>query len=244
MIRIVRSDLPAPVLARMAEATERIRAAPLDERYAKAHAAWGNSTIRRTIRTHLAGMAPGIERCMYCTENRGTSVDHFEPVARNPLRTFDWLNHLLACTTCNSHEKRDQFPVDGNGRPLLIDPTAEDPFDHLLLTLSLGVYRSLTPKGQATIDVCGLNKPGLTNGRKNARNVVELALRGWDLARARDRSDEMRKLVQTVQEQPFADVCQSMLRQALSPGAAVVFDDSPDVLALLRTDELRAALLR
>ncbi|WP_157984587.1 hypothetical protein [Lentzea terrae] len=47
-----------------------------------------------------------------------------------------------------------------------------------------------------------------------------------------------------MQDQPFADVCQSMLRQAFSPGADVVFSDSPDLLALLRTDELRAALLR
>lgn len=181
---------------------------------------------------------------MYCGENRGTSVDHFEPVARNPLRTFDWLNHLLACTTCNSHEKREQFPVDCDGKPLLIDPTVDDPFDHLLLTLSLGVYRHLTPKGQATIAVCGLNKPGLARGRMNARNVVELALHGWDRAREGDRSNEMRKHVQTVQDQPFADVCQSMLRQAFSPGADVVFSDSPDVLVLLRKPELREALLR
>lgn len=244
MIRILRSDLPPRVLARMSAATDRIRSAPRDERYEKAHTAWGNSTIRRTVRAKLGEMAAGSERCMYCGENRGTSVDHFEPVARNPLRTFDWLNHLLACTTCNSHEKREQFPVDCDGKPLLIDPTVDDPFDHLLLTLSLGVYRHLTPKGQATIAVCGLNKPGLARGRMNARNVVELALHGWDRAREGDRSNEMRKHVQTVQDQPFADVCQSMLRQAFSPGADVVFSDSPDVLVLLRKPELREALLR
>lgn len=181
---------------------------------------------------------------MYCGESRGTDVDHFEPIARNPLRTFDWLNHLLACSTCNSHQKRDRFPVDEDGNPLLIDPTAEDPFDHLLLTLSLGIYIPLTPKGDATINVCGLNERGLPKGRMHARKVVRLALREWDRARAYDRSDEMQEHVQTVQDQPFADVCQSMLRQAFSPGADVVFSDSPDLLALLRTDELRAALLR
>jgi hypothetical protein len=228
----------------MIEATEKIREAPLEERYKKAHTAWKKSPIRRAVRAQLGEMAVGSERCMYCGENRGTSVDHFEPVARNPLRTFDWLNHLLACTTCNSHEKRDQFPVDDDGRPLLIDPTAEDPFDHLLLTLSLGVYRARSTKGQVTIDVCGLNKPGLAKGRMQARNVVELALHGWDRARACDRSAEMQRHVRTVQDQPFADVCQSMLRQAFSPGADIVFSDSPDLLALLRTDELRAALLR
>jgi len=181
---------------------------------------------------------------MYCGECRGTDVDHFEPIARNPLRTFDWLNHLLACSTCNSHQKRDRFPVDEDGSALLIDPTAEDPFDHLLLTLSLGVYTALTTKGQVTIEVLGLNGRGLPRGRMRARNVVELALREWDRARVRDRSDEMQKQVRTVRDQPFADVCQSMLRQAFSPGADIVFSDSPDLLALLRRDDLRAALLR
>jgi len=189
-------------------------------------------------------MAAGFETCMYCGDSRGTDVDHFEPVARNPLRTFDWLNHLLACSGCNSHQKGERFPVDDDGNPLLIDPSSEDPFHHLLLTLSLGVYRPLTPKGQATIDVCGLNERGLPKGRMHARKVVGLALREWDRARARNRSDDMREQVQTVQDQPFADVCQSMLRQAFSPGADVVFSDSPDLLALLRRHDLRAALLR
>ncbi|WP_156094174.1 HNH endonuclease [Lentzea aerocolonigenes] len=228
----------------MSAATEKIRSTPLDERYEKAHAAWRNLTIRKTVRARLGEMAAGPERCMYCGESRGATVDHFEPVARNPLRTFDWLNHLLACTPCNSHEKGEQFPLDADGHPLLIDPTAEDPFEHLLLTLSLGVYRPLTPKGQATIDVLGLNRRGLPNGRMHARKVVELALHAWDRAHAHARSDETQKHVQTVQDQPFADVCQSMLRQAFSPGADLVFSDAPDLLALLRRDDLRAALLR
>ncbi|MEV6715019.1 HNH endonuclease [Lentzea sp. NPDC051208] len=228
----------------MSKATEKIRVASPDERYGKADAAWRKSAIRKTVRARLGEMAPGYERCMYCGESRGTSVDHFEPVARNPLRTFDWLNHLLACTTCNSHEKREQFPVDEDGNPLLIDPTAEDPFDHLRLTLTLGVYRSRTPKGQATINVFGLNKPGLVKGRMHARKVVTSALRDWGRAHERDRADEMLEHVQTVQDQPMADVCQSMLREALSPGADVVFSESLDLLVLLRREDLRSALLR
>jgi hypothetical protein len=54
----------------------------------------------------------------------------------------------------------------------------------------------------------------------------------------------MLEQVHTVQDQPMADVCQSMLRQALSPGADIVFSDSPDLLALLRRADLREALLR
>lgn len=244
MIRIFRSDLPLNTMARMDTLTQAINVTPLDERCEKARSSWRTSTVRKSVRTVLGDMAAGFGTCMYCGESRGTDIDHFEPIARNPLRTFDWLNHLLACSTCNSHQKRDQFPVDEDGNPLLIAPTVEDPFDHLLLTLSLGIYSPLTPKGQATIEVCGLNDRGLPKGRMHARKVVQSVLRDWDRARERNRSDEMLEHVHTVRDQPFADVCQSMLRQAFSPGADIVFSDSPDLLVLLRKPELREALLR
>ncbi len=245
MIRIVRSDLPAHTVVKLGELTHAITLIPSTGRSEKARATWnGNPTVRKSVRTVLGEMAVGFTTCMYCGESRGTDVDHFEPIARNPLRTFDWLNHLLACSMCNSHQKGKRFPVDADGNALLIDPTAEDPFDHLLLTLSLGVYSPLTPKGEATIEVLGLNDRGLPKGRMQARKVVGLALREWERARERERTDEMLEHVHTVQDQPMADVCQSMLRQALSPGADIVFSDSPDLLALLRRDDLREALLR
>ncbi|MFD1364783.1 HNH endonuclease family protein [Actinoplanes sichuanensis] len=124
-------------------------------------------------------MAPGAERCMYCGDNQGTDIDHHEPMARDPLRTFDWLNHLLACSHCNSHHKRDRFPVDEHGRPLLIDPSVEDPFDHLLLSLSVGEYRALTEKGVQSIEVFGLNRPILARGRQQTFDVVVMCLRQW-----------------------------------------------------------------
>jgi hypothetical protein len=180
---------------------------------------------------------------MYCGDNQGTDIDHFEPVSRNPLRTFDWLNHLLACALCNSHKKRDQFPLDADGQPLLIDPTAEDPFDHLSLTLSFGRYVPLTDKGQATIEVCDLNRPLLQRGRVNSRTNVESSLLRWTAAHRSGNAAAMRDIVRTVREQPCADVCQAMLRQAVGPGAGVIFSDTPQVLAVLRLPDVRAALL-
>lgn len=206
---------------------------------------WKRTSVRQNVhaslRQVLAGMAPGIECCMYCGDSQGADIDHFEPLARNPLRTFDWLNHLLACSTCNSHNKGSRFPLDLDGSPLLIDPTTEDPFDHLLLTPTLGEYRGLTPKGSATIEVCALNRPTLTRGRQQAHRVVLMCLKQWSEAFEHD-PGAMREAVITVREQPFADVCQSLLRLALSPGAAKVIDDL-HVLDLLRRAELRQALL-
>jgi hypothetical protein len=105
---------------------------------------------------------------MYCGDNLGTDVDHFEPISSAPFRTFEWINHLLACSFCNSNQKRQLFPRDKSGRPLLIDPTSDDPSQHLALTLSTGKYRALTPNGTASIDTFGLNREDLARGRAGA----------------------------------------------------------------------------
>ncbi|MEV0899678.1 hypothetical protein [Actinoplanes sp. NPDC049802] len=228
--------------------TEEIRAARSGSRTETARQIWRRSSTRddvtTPVRTVLASMAPGAERCMYCGDNQGTDIDHHEPLARNPLRTFDWLNHLLACSHCNSHHKRDRFPVDGEGRPLLIDPSAEDPFDHLLLSLSVGEYRPLTEKGARSIEVFGLNRPILARGRRQAFGVVVMCLRQWRAAESGTGPYEPDVLVQIIREQPCADVCQAMLRQADSPGTAVVFRKVPEIVPILRDPVVRSALLR
>lgn len=43
--------------------------------------------------------------CMYCYESRGTDVDHFVPIARDPAQAFEWTNHILACGYCNQHRE-------------------------------------------------------------------------------------------------------------------------------------------
>ena len=77
---------------------------------------------KKHVKRLLRQMAHGTERCMYCEDNLGTDIDHVEPLAVAPLRAFDWLNHLLACSYCNSHAKGRQYPCDADGHPLLIDP--------------------------------------------------------------------------------------------------------------------------
>jgi hypothetical protein len=210
---------------------------------AAATTAWRHTDVRKPLGRILREMAPGLEQCMYCGEEQGTDIDHFDPITRSPLRAFDWLNHLLACTVCNSHYKRDRFPLDEDGNPLLIDPTAEDPSDHLLLTLSLGHYEPLSRKGEATIEICNLNRPLLERGRIQGRRVVELCLKAWKAARQADDTTAMHDAILTVREQPFADVCQAMLRQAQSPGAEIIFSDTPALLSVLRLLDVRTALM-
>ena len=123
MIRIVRHDLPGHVVAQLAQRTTVVEAETEAVRGAKARNIWRNNKGFRDgeyaeIRRVLDDMAPGRNRCMYCGDSEGSAVDHFEPLSEKPLLAFDWLNHLLACSKCNSDFKREHFPRDPNGTPL------------------------------------------------------------------------------------------------------------------------------
>lgn len=247
MIPIRRQQLSADLGARMSNLTGQISAAAEAERTAFARALWRKTSMRTNVteplRSVLQQMAPGVERCMYCGDSFGTDIDHHEAIAHSALRTFDWLNHFLACSHCNSHHKRDLFPTDEQGVSLLVDPTAEDPFDHLMLALSVGEYAPLTEKGRQTIAVFGLNRFSLARARQQAFRVVVLCLREWRRAMSGKTAQQPAELLHMILEQPCADVCQAMLRQVQQPGAATVFADVPDIMDLLRDHHVRQSLL-
>lgn len=125
---------------------------------------------------------------MYCGDNQGTDVDHFEPIALAPLRTFDWPNHMLACSLCNSHYKRHLFPYDEEGRALLVDPTVEEPLNHLHLVRGTGQYIALSPQGEASIDVFRLNRGSLVKGRLDAYVTAMPFLAQWRAATDKGRT--------------------------------------------------------
>lgn len=243
MIPLSRPPVPTALSGRMAVKTAEIERAGPADRVTVARARWrGAPAVRTSLRELLGTMATGRQCCMYCGDGIGTDIDHFEPLALAPTRTFEWINHLLACSTCNSHQKRERFPKDALGSPQLIDPTAEDPGGHILLTLSLGEYAPLTDRGRTTIDVFALNRPLLVRGRQQARRVVVGGLRDW--LRADQEADQRRQdeAVLTIREQPCADVVHAMLAQATSRRAALIFDADRDVLPALLDERLRAAV--
>ncbi|MGE7434156.1 HNH endonuclease [Kitasatospora sp. NPDC001175] len=220
MIPLQRPQLRGRLAAELTRRTEVLRTSGATT--ATGRAAWRDARdTKARLRTLLHGMAPGLVRCMYCGDSLGTDIDHFEPIARAPLRTFDWHNHLLACAYCNSNLKRDQFPCDPvTGAHLLIDPSREDPADHLLLYLESGAYQGLTAKGHTTIDVFGLNARGeLVRGRRLAFTVVKALLREWHQhsgvspATARELADALAMLWQ-------ADVFRAVVRLARTPSLA------------------------
>ena len=90
-----------------------------------------------TVATTLRRMAGRRERCMYCCDSHGTDIEHFWPKVSHPERMFRWPNLLLCCTECGRFNGAS-FPVLG-GVAQLVDPTAEDPWQHLDFDPDIGV---------------------------------------------------------------------------------------------------------
>jgi uncharacterized protein (TIGR02646 family) len=228
VIPLQRDELPPRLGKRLDD-----RAAKLRTGSGAARDAWrAAKTVRRDVKEQLEGMAPGLARCMYCGDSQGTDIDHFKPIALDSAVTFLWSNHFLACSHCNSNEKRDQYPCGPDGSCLLVDPCREDPYDHLRLTLTTGQYTGLTAKGEATIRVFGLARRTLERGRALAYIRCQSMLRDW-LVHRQDVPEVARTVLESLQEQPFADVLHAMLRKADAPGAPKVFERP--VLKALRT---------
>ncbi|MEE1739662.1 HNH endonuclease [Streptomyces sp. BE147] len=249
MIRLERADLPPDTAAHMKTYTQEIERTAEPKRKEKAAALWAHSTVRRRVRegllATLADMAPGHQRCMYCGDGQGTDIDHFEPKSLAPLRTFEWLNHLLACSYCNSNQKRNKFPRSReDGSPLLLDPTLQDPLTHLRLVLPLCTYKGLTPQGDACIDVFGLNSRGvLVDGRRTAYETAKQSIELWSIATDLGRHDKAAKIVRVAWDRPLADVLAAMFHQSGHPAADLLFDGEEETLGLLRDPALRAAFL-
>ncbi|HQP38076.1 MAG TPA: hypothetical protein PLI95_22990 [Polyangiaceae bacterium] len=99
----------------------------------------------------LRRMSRGRHRCMYCEDNEGTDIEHHRPKSAYPHHCFAWPNLLLACSHCNSNAKRDLFPLDAQGNPLLLDPTVDDPYEHIAFVPETGQFQGLTPRGERTV---------------------------------------------------------------------------------------------
>jgi uncharacterized protein (TIGR02646 family) len=134
----------------------------------------------------LALMSGKRQRCMFCGDSRSTDIEHFWPKIRYRRRVFRWDNLLWVCAGCN-RQKGDRFPRDRQRRPLLIDPSAEDPWDFLYFDGHTGnitaKYESSTgrphPKGARTVDpaILPLNIEAVTEGRLRTRRNLVRAVR-------------------------------------------------------------------
>lgn len=106
------------------------------------------------VLTTLRHMMGDRQRCMYCLDSHGTDIEHFWPKTPYPERMFVWLNLLLCCAECGRF-KGDRFPL-ADGAPLLVDPTAEDPWQCLDFDPTTGSIVARFDAGQNGYSVKGV----------------------------------------------------------------------------------------
>ena len=127
MRRVHRPALPARVqtyLERRRQATA--GAANVENAWKSARQTQAMGTVVQTLRA----MAGARERCMYCVDSHGSDIEHFWPKGPYPARAFVWSNMLLCCTECGRF-KGSRFPLSNASRPMLVDPSVEDPWECL-----------------------------------------------------------------------------------------------------------------
>lgn len=116
-------------------------------------------------------------KCGYCEcELNITSlpnIDNFYPKSIYPKKAFKWNNLILCCQVCNTN-KAYHFPKDENGKSLLINPSIENPDEHIELVANSGLLNGLTEKGKITISTLGLNRRELVEFRRKYDSVQQV----------------------------------------------------------------------
>lgn len=107
------------------------------------------------IKNALSKMCSGAARCVYCEDSAASEIEHIAPKRLYPEKVFVWENYVYSCGTCNGY-KGVKFAVfnDNNGRiithhsdqwsfgtpppsgrPVMINPRAEDPMQFAILDI-------------------------------------------------------------------------------------------------------------
>lgn len=150
--------------------------------------AYCETRIRAGYTGDVEHIYPKAEVVIY--RNRGNRSED-NPPRRQEIRSitpafwwlaYEWENYVFSCNRCNNW-KGSQFPMEpmpydirlnGNYKPLLLNPFNEDPKRHFQWNV-VGAVSANTPKGKATIDVCGLDRKYLElERRKTATEIKKL----------------------------------------------------------------------
>lgn len=150
---------------------------------------------------------------------------------------YDYTNLLPSCLACNRRAKdtvsgrntgkSDWFPtLDGKWatrpeevateQPALLNPWFDDPSEHLLFDTESGRVIGITPRGEVTVELLGLNRAELPGERLKACEAATsaYALLAGDAARAYEGNDRViRDAVSGVTE--YAAFCRAAIREAM-----------------------------
>jgi uncharacterized protein (TIGR02646 family) len=170
---------------RQAKVDEKVREGTLDA--IKEWKSGGTLDSVKAAKRVLQAMAGETERCMYCQDSHGTDIEHFKPKTPFPESMYQWENMLLCCAECGRF-KGDRFPIDADSKPLLVDPSRQNPWDYIdfdpqtgnMTARFIAATANFSKEGETTVTVLHLDRRGaLSSLYKQAdRRLRELTSAG------------------------------------------------------------------
>ncbi len=206
-------------------------------------------------------------------------VEHFRPKASTrqspdapPTTGYYWLayawkNLYLSCEVCNRRHKQCLFPlanpdqrVSSHHRsadleaeqPLFVDPGAEDPMAFIEFRREYAAAVAGNARGKATIKALALNRPALTEHRRDRRELLRSLLTMLAIAVRRELSDgnvhectqALNKIIGAVaDDSEYSSMVRSLLRQ-IAPWRDDWNAPATSLLDALQTDAARGLTLR
>lgn len=154
-------------------------------------------------------------KCVFCeskTENVSPlHIEHYRPKNTSAflIYMFDWRNWLVACMACNSN-KGERFDICDD-RPCLLDPTTEDPGEHIDFLSAQIIPKTI--RGKKTIEQIRLHRIDLEKARALwLLDIEKLLLLAIRVPEARTTAREL--LIWAMQDDaPYAAMARSYLRR-------------------------------
>ncbi len=177
---------------------------------------WSRVRRRRAMQNYAQMLYKAFYgKCAFCESRMKhvspAHIEHYRPKSKKVFqsRMFKWDNWLLSCPMCNTNKSTKFYNCDG--QPCLIDPTAEDPGEHLDFIKAQILHK--TDRGQKTIKQIKLYRPDLTKERTQwLISINYLLLLVLFVPEVKNEAREL--LIWTMQpDAPYAAMARSYLRQ-------------------------------
>jgi uncharacterized protein (TIGR02646 family) len=161
---------------------------------------YGHTTVKRALLKFQH------DKCAFCeakiTHIAFGDVEHYRPKGGFRQRrsgvlkvpgyywlAYDWRNLLVSCAVCNQRFKGNRFPLALHSprarsprhdlqreRPLFLNPAEDDPAQHLGFRDHVVYAVEDSPRGKATRQGLGLNRPKLKEDRERYLDLIRAHL--------------------------------------------------------------------
>jgi uncharacterized protein (TIGR02646 family) len=185
-----------------------------------------NEKIYQSVKDHLISAQHG--KCAYCESNVTATgygdVEHYRPkggfcqnVGDDLTQpgyfwlAYEWTNLLFSCQLCNEKFKENLFPLADPAKratspddvlsqeePLLLNPYEDNPDAHL--DFAADELVGISPKGEKTIEILGLNRPELRLYRFKFYNQISELVESLHWFQEQSSTPEIRERITSIEK--------------------------------------------